>query len=226
MYDECRSVQRWRVSTPWFSRVWRSAPVGGNEVSPSPGAVGPNRQVLHNDAYVEFRSRIQLINRSVLRLCPVAGQKQHRTAGWRRGERWSDPGPFRRIGGGDLAVAVEDQELFERPEEPAIVADGDHGPFECRQTGFEGLGGSNIEVVGRLVEQQQRCSAELEQQDLETSLLAAGKRFPHLIARTLELIATQQAHCLASRRDLAVDVVRGEHLDQRSPDEFWMFVRL
>jgi hypothetical protein len=50
---------------------------------------------------------------------------------------------------------------------------GEHGSLERRQALLKRLGGHQIEVVGRLVEQQKRRAGQFEQQDLETCLLAA-----------------------------------------------------
>ena len=56
---------------------------------------------------------------------------------------------------GDGAVVAEDHEAVEAAQEPAVVGDGDHRAVELGQAGFERLGGHEVEVVGRLVEQEE-----------------------------------------------------------------------
>jgi hypothetical protein len=48
------------------------------------------------------------------------------------------------------------------------VGDGDDGSVEGVEAILQGLGGVEVQVVGRLVEQQQRRSGQLEQEDLES----------------------------------------------------------
>ena len=47
-------------------------------------------------------------------------------------------------------------------------------PLELGEAGLQRLGRHEVEVVGRLVEQQHRRPGQLEQQDLEAGLLAAA----------------------------------------------------
>jgi hypothetical protein len=44
--------------------------------------------------------------------------------------------------------------------------------------------GLHVQVVGRLVEQQQRRAGQLEQQDLQARLLAPGQRLEGLLRRS------------------------------------------
>ena len=80
----------------------------------------------------------------------------------------------------DRAVAAEREEAVEAAEEPAVVGDRDDGAEERVERLLERLGRREVEVVGRLVEQQQVRARQLEQQDLEPRLLAAGQRLERL----------------------------------------------
>ncbi len=51
----------------------------------------------------------------------------------------------------------------------------EHGALERLQTRLQSLGRLHVEVVGRLVEEQQGRTRQLEQQDLEPGLLAAAE---------------------------------------------------
>ena len=73
------------------------------------------------------------------------------------------------------AVGAVHQEPVEAAGEPAVVGDGEDGALERLEAVLERLGGLHVEVVGGLVEQQQRRAGELEQQDLEPGLLAAAR---------------------------------------------------
>ena len=78
-----------------------------------------------------------------------------------------------------------------------------------------------IEVVGRFVQEQQRCTGELEQQDLEARLLPARERLERLVGARLHLVPTQHAH---RRSEHHVVVV--EDLDERATDPLRMIVSL
>ena len=82
------------------------------------------------------------------------------------------------------------------------------GAVEGLQRLLERLGAEHVEVVGRLVEQQQRGAGQLEQQDLEPRLLAAGQRAERLIALLLQAVSAQRTH-----RPAAIDAACG----RRSP---------
>ena len=56
------------------------------------------------------------------------------------------------------------------------MRDRDDGALEAVQRVLERLAGVDVEVVGRLVEQQQVVALELEAEDLQARLLAAGQR--------------------------------------------------
>src|SRR5262245_27033552 len=58
----------------------------------------------------------------------------------------------------DRAIVVEQEEAIEPAHEPAIVGDGEDGSVELAQSGLQRLGGLEVEVVSRLVEQEQ-CRA-------------------------------------------------------------------
>ena len=67
-------------------------------------------------------------------------------------------------------------------------------PSKPAEPGLERLGRHEVEVVGRLVEQEQRGAGQLEQQDLEPGLLAARQRLEPLLGAALELVAAEHAH--------------------------------
>jgi hypothetical protein len=71
----------------------------------------------------------------------------------------------------DAAVGTEDQEPVEAAREPAVVGGRDHGALEEIEAMLQRLGGLDVEIVGRLVEQQQGRAAQFQQQNLETCLL-------------------------------------------------------
>ena len=109
--------------------------------------------------------------------------------------RWSlVPG---RLGGlADVAVGREDQEPLERPCEPAVVGHREHRALVGLQALLQRLGARQVEVVGRLVEQQQRRAGQLEQQDLKPGLLPAGQADEALPRARLQFIAGQRRHGL------------------------------
>ena len=83
-------------------------------------------------------------------------------------------------------------------------------PGELGQAGLQRLGRHEVEVVGRLVEQQQGGAGPLQQEDLEARLLAARQRVERLLGAALQLVAPQHAH-----RRAAHDVVVVEDVEQR-----------
>ena len=64
--------------------------------------------------------------------------------------------PHRTVGLVDRAVRAVHQEPVEAAGEPAVVGHRDHGAVEGLQALLQRLGRLHVEVVGRLVEQQQR----------------------------------------------------------------------
>jgi hypothetical protein len=96
----------------------------------------------------------------------------------------------------DPAVFAEDQVPVEAAGEPAVVSDGENRALERLQTRLEGLGRLDVEIVGRLVEQQQRGAGELQQQDLEARLLAARQRLEPLLRGVGARTAACEYACL------------------------------
>ena len=84
--------------------------------------------------------------------------------------------PDRLVGLVDPAVGAEHEEPVEPAGEPPVVGHRDDRAVERRQPLLQRLGRDQVEVVGRLVEQQQGRAGQLEQQDLQPGLLAAGQR--------------------------------------------------
>ena len=62
-------------------------------------------------------------------------------------------------------------------------------PSKAAEPVLQRLGRLHVEVVGRLVEQQQRGAGQLEQQDLQPRLLAAGQRVEALLGGLRQLVA-------------------------------------
>jgi 2-polyprenyl-6-methoxyphenol hydroxylase-like FAD-dependent oxidoreductase len=100
----------------------------------------------------------------------------------------------------DVAVGREDQETVEGPGEPAVVGDREHGALVELQALLQRLGARQVEVVGRLVEQQQRRAGEFQQQDLEPGLLAAGQGAERLPGTGLQLVPGQRGHRLVDQQ--------------------------
>src|SRR5215470_12401883 len=71
----------------------------------------------------------------------------------------------------DVPVRAEHQEPVERACEPAVVGDRQHGALERLQPRLQRLRAGQVEVVGWLVEQEERRSGQLQQQDLQPRLL-------------------------------------------------------
>ena len=68
------------------------------------------------------------------------------------------------------------------------MRDREHRALVGLQALLQRLGAGQVQVVGRLVEQQQRRAGQLEQQDLQPGLLAAGQGAERLPGATLQLI--------------------------------------
>ena len=122
---------------------------------------------------------------------------------------------------GDGAIVAEHDVAVEAAEEPAVVGDGDDRSLELGEALLERFGRDEIEVVGRLVEQQQGCAAQFEQQDLEAGLLAARQRVERLLRATVQLVATEHSH-----RRPEYDVVVVEDVDRRATGPLGVLVRL
>ena len=109
----------------------------------------------------------------------------------------------------DRAVRAVDQEPVEAAGEPAVVGHREHRALEGLEPLLQRLGRLHVEVVGRLVEQQQRRAGQLEQQDLEARLLAAGQRLEALLGGVRQLVAVQRPRRRLARHPVAVLVARG-----------------
>ena len=80
------------------------------------------------------------------------------------------------------AIGLEDQVPVEAPREPAIVGDGEDGAGVPGKAVLQRLRRDDVEVVGRLVQQQQRGAGQLQQQDLEARLLPSRELVQALLA--------------------------------------------
>ena len=74
------------------------------------------------------------------------------------------------------------------------MGDGEDGALVGLQAVLESLGRFEVQVVSGLVEEQGRRALELQQQDLEAGLLAAGEVAEPLVPLALPLLAAQHAH--------------------------------
>lgn len=74
-----------------------------------------------------------------------------------------------------MAVGAEDQVAVEGAGKPAVVGDSEDGALVGLEAGLEGVGGFEVEVVSRLVEQERGRALQFQQQDLEPGLLSAGQ---------------------------------------------------
>ncbi len=105
-----------------------------------------------------------------------------------------------RLGGlADVAVRREDQEPLEGPGEPAVVGNREHRALVGIQALLQRLGARQVKVVRRLVEQQQRGAGQLEQQDLQPGLLAAGQGAERLPGARLQLVPGERRHRLVDQ---------------------------
>src|SRR5215469_2423472 len=103
---------------------------------------------------------------------------------------------------------------------------GKDGPLVRVQRLFERLSADHVEVVGRLVEQQQRRPGQLEQQYLEPRLLPARQRAERLITLLLQAVSLQRRH-----RTTAFDAVPSgfavpQQVNEGPTKPFRMAVRL
>ena len=92
------------------------------------------------------------------------------------------------------------------PGEPPVVGDREHRARIALEALLQRLGAGQVEVVGRLVEQQQRRAGQLEQQDLQPRLLAAREAGEALPRARLQLVARQRR--IASSISRACSVIR------------------
>jgi hypothetical protein len=63
------------------------------------------------------------------------------------------------------AILGDDEKAIEAPGKPPVVRDSDHGVLEPVEAVLEGLCRVHVQVIGRLVEEQQCSASDLEQQD-------------------------------------------------------------
>jgi len=95
---------------------------------------------------------------------------------------------------GDRAVVTEDNETIKSAQEPTVVGNSNDCAIELRQPGFECFGRHEVEVVSRLIEQQQRCPGQFEQQDLKSGLLATRQCVERLLGAPLQFVTPEHAH--------------------------------
>ena len=80
------------------------------------------------------------------------------------------------------------------------MGDREHRALVGLQALLQRLGARQVEVVGRLVEQQQRGTGQLEQQDLQPGLLAAGQGAERLPGARLQLVPGERGHRLVDQQ--------------------------
>ena len=98
--------------------------------------------------------------------------------------------------------------------------------LEGGQTLLERLRGLDVEVVGRLVEQEERRPGQLEQQDLEARLLPAGQRLEGLLPRVRELVAVEDPAGRLAAQARPVIVAAVEDRQQGAADELGVLMGL
>ena len=103
---------------------------------------------------------------------------------------------------GQLAKIEVGDARDDRVEKEPVVRDEDHGVRICREILLEPVPRLEIEMVGRLVEQQQRRPAEQQLRERKPHLPAARQRVGGLLER---LVA--EAEPAKHRRDLQIDAV-------------------
>ena len=94
----------------------------------------------------------------------------------------------------------------------------DDRALEAFEAIFERLCARQIEVIGRLIKQEQGRTLELEKENLEAGGLAPGERFKALLPLLIELIPAKHRH----RRTQLEGVDLPEQGDQGLADKFWM----
>ena len=72
------------------------------------------------------------------------------------------------------------------------MRDREDRALEARERVLERLCRDEVEVVGRLIQQEQRRARELEQQDLEAGLLAARQRLERLLRLAYEPVSVER----------------------------------
>src|SRR5689334_14635721 len=127
---------------------------------------------------------------------------------------------------GHPAVRTEVQEPVERLGEPPVVRDRDDCALEVVQRVLQRFRRREVEVVGRLVEQQQRGTGQLQQQDLEPCLLAAAEVLEPLVARLVEPIAAQHGHRGTTIATGPLALAVPEDVHESAAEPFGVLVRL
>jgi hypothetical protein len=100
----------------------------------------------------------------------------------------------------DVRVALEGEDVGgDAVEEPAVVADHEGVAGELQQRVFERAQGLDVEVVGRLVEQQHVAALQQGLGQVQAAALAAGQRADQLL---LVLALEVEAADVGARLDL------------------------
>ncbi len=102
----------------------------------------------------------------------------------------------------------------------------EHRAVEALQPLLERLRAVEVEVVGGLVEQQHRRAGQLQQQDLQPGLLAAGQGVEDLVGLAVQLVALQDADRLRPVEPAAAVVAAVQHVHQGLAVEVRLLVRL
>ena len=94
------------------------------------------------------------------------------------------------------------------------MGDRHDGAVEGRKPLLQRLGAVQVEVVGRLVEQQHRAAGQLQQQHLHAGLLATRQRVEDLVGLPVQLVAAQRPDRLCAVQAAAPVITAVQHLDQ------------
>ena len=103
---------------------------------------------------------------------------------------------------------------------------GKNGAFEGLKTLLQRLRARQIQVVRRLIEEQQGRAGEFQKKDLESGLLATGERLEGLVAGVRKFVAVKLAGGLLSSHPVPVIITAVQNLQKRSSHEFWVVVGL
>ncbi len=134
--------------------------------------------------------------------------------------------PDRDVALDDPAVGREDEEPVQPSREPPVVRHGEHRALERLERVLQRLRRVQVEVVGRLVEEEQGRPGQLEEEDLESRLLATGQGVEGLLGRPGQAVAVQRAGGEVTRHPGPVLVAAVEDLEQGPPVQRRMVVGL
>lgn len=114
-----------------------------------------------------------------------------------------------------MPIRSEHEEPVEPAREPTIVGDRDDGPGKLCDALLERVRRMEVEVVGRLVEQQHRRAGEFEEQNLQSRLLSAGQVVVLLFGCSGQSVTVERAARRFTPHSVSVFVAHVQDLEQR-----------